>query len=165
MNLTQAQTEQLVSQIVTRLAERERRVHALLLPQLRAGLDPAIFVQHANLHLMLPDLAFICRLAQSDTHCPAVAALNEAWSWGMKVHISLHHQLLPALPAAALRPLPLTFSDSRGIAVRFYAGKVLSYRDIATLGPGWLLIDHHTLVTPLAQDQLSAGHIQLLRQE
>ncbi|MFV8768196.1 microcompartment protein PduM, partial [Yersinia enterocolitica] len=50
MNLTQAQTEQLVSQIVTRLAERERRVHALLLPQLRAGLDTSVFLHHATLH-------------------------------------------------------------------------------------------------------------------
>ncbi|MGE4800627.1 microcompartment protein PduM [Yersinia hibernica] len=165
MNLTQAQTEQLVSQIVTRLVERERRVHTLLLPQLRAGLDPALFIHHATLHLMLPDLAFICRLAQSDTRCPAVAALNEAWSWGMKVHISLQRQLLPALPAAALRRMPLSFSDSQGMAVRFYAGQVLSYRDLATLDPGWLLIDHPTLVTPLAKDQLLARHIQLLRQE
>ncbi|AKP32355.1 microcompartment protein PduM [Yersinia aleksiciae] len=165
MNLTQAQTEQLVSQIVTRLTERERRVHALLLPQLRAGLDSSVFVHHATLHLMLPDLAFMHRLAQSDTTCPAVMALNEAWSWGMKVHISLHRQLLAALPAAALRPLPLSFSDSQGNAVRLHAGKVLSYRDIATLNPGWLLIDAHTLVTPLAQDTLSARHIQLLRQE
>ncbi|QHB33168.1 microcompartment protein PduM [Yersinia canariae] len=165
MNLTQAQTEQLVSQIVTRLAERERRVHALLLPQLRAGLDSSVFVLHATVHLMLPDLAFIRRLAQYDTQCPAVAALHEAWSWGMKVHISLHRQLLPALPAAALRPLPLSFSDSQGVAVRLHAGQILSYRDIATLDPGWLLIDHHTQVTPLAQDTLSARHIQLLRQE
>ncbi|AOF18708.1 TPA: microcompartment protein PduM [Yersinia enterocolitica] len=165
MNLTQAQTEQLVSQIVTRLAERERRVHALLLPQLRAGLEPWVFVRHATLHLMLPDLAFIHRLAQFDATCPAVAALNEAWSWGMKVHISLHRQLLPALPTAALRPLPLTFSDSQGLAVRLHTGKVLSYRDIATLDPGWLLIASSTLVTPLAQETLSARHIQLLRQE
>ncbi|CNE52192.1 microcompartment protein PduM [Yersinia mollaretii] len=165
MNLTQAQTEQLVSQIVTRLTERERRVHALLLPQLRAGLDSWVFVHHATLHLMLPDLAFMHRLAQFDTRCPAVTALNEAWSWGMKVHISLHRQLLAALPAAALRPLPLSFSDSQGIAVRLHTGKVLSYRDIATLAPGWLLIDAHTLVTPLAQDTVSARHIQLLRQE
>jgi microcompartment protein PduM len=83
----------------------------------------------------------------------------------MKVHISLHRQLLPALPAAALRPLPLSFSDSQGVAVRLHAGQVLSYRDIATLSPGWLLIDHHTQVTPLAKDTLSARHIQLLRQE
>ncbi|CFQ30175.1 microcompartment protein PduM [Yersinia bercovieri] len=165
MNLTQAQTEQLVSQIVTRLTERERRVHALLLPQLRAGLDSWVFVHHATLHLMLPDLAFMHRLAHSDSHCPAVMALHEAWSWGMKVHISLHRQLLAALPAAALRPLPLSFSDSQGVAVRLHAGKVLSYRDIATLDAGWLLIDAHTLVTPLAQDTLSARHIQLLRQE
>ncbi|PEH55636.1 microcompartment protein PduM [Yersinia kristensenii] len=165
MNLTQAQTEQLVSQIVTRLAERERRVHALRLPQLRAGLDSSVFTHYATLHLMLPDLAFIHRLAQFDATCPAVAALNEAWSWGMKVHISLHRQLLPALPSAALRPLPLSFSDNQGLAVRLHAGQVLSYRDIATLDPGWLLIDHPTLVTPLAQETLSARHIQLLRQE
>lgn len=165
MNLTQAQTEQLVSQIVTRLVERERRVHALLLPQLRAGLDPSVFVHYATLHLMLPDLAFIHRLAQFDTTCPAVAALNEAWSWGMTVHISLHRQLLAALPCAALHSLPLSFSDNQGVAIRLHAGKVLSYRDIATLDPGWLLIASHTLVTPLAQDTVSARHIQLLRQE
>ncbi|EEQ12259.1 propanediol utilization protein [Yersinia mollaretii ATCC 43969] len=147
------------------MTERERRVHALLLPQLRAGLDSWVFVHHATLHLMLPDLAFMHRLAQFDTRCPAVTALNEAWSWGMKVHISLHRQLLAALPAAALRPLPLSFSDSQGVAVRLHTGKVLSYRDIATLDPGWLLIDAHTLVTPLAQDTVSARHIQLLRQE
>ncbi len=165
MTLTQAQTEQLVSQIVTRLTERERRVHALLLPQLRAGLEPWVFVRHATLHLMLPDLAFMHRLAQSDSQCPAVNALNEAWSWGMKVHISLHRQLLAALPAAALRRMPLSLSDNQGVAVGLHAGRVLGYRDIATLSSGWLLIDAHTLVTPLAQDTVSARHIQLLRQE
>lgn len=165
MTLTPAQTDRLVSQIVTRLIERERRVYSLRLHQLRAGIDPAIFLRHATLHLVLPDLGFIQRLAEGDSDDPAVTALNDAWSWGVRVHISLHQQLLIALPRRALHRLPLSFSDHQGREVRLNTCKLLSYSDVATLGACWLIVGRKTLITPLARDCLSARHIQLLRQE
>ncbi|TQI80129.1 microcompartment protein PduM [Serratia fonticola] len=160
-----AQTERLVSLVITRLAEREQRVYSLRLQQLRHGLDPAVYLRHASLHLQLPDLGFMQCLAAGERAEPAVSALHEAWSWGIRVHISLHQQLLAALPRHGLSALPLSLSDHQGHAVRLCTSKLLSYRDVATLAPCWLLVGHNTLVTPLARDCLSARHIQLLRQE
>ncbi|MFC0228405.1 microcompartment protein PduM [Serratia aquatilis] len=155
----------LVSQVVARLAEREQRIYALRLQQLRQGIDPVVFLRHATLHLQLPDLGFIQRLAEGDGDDPAVSALHEAWSWGVRVHISLHQQLLAALPRSKLLPLPLSFSDHLGHQVRLSANRLLSYRDVATLDPCWLIVGRKTLLTPLAKECLPTRHIQLLRQE
>ncbi|MBJ7221573.1 MULTISPECIES: microcompartment protein PduM [unclassified Brenneria] len=165
MNLTAPQMESAVSRIVTRLAERERRVYALRLHQLSMGIDPTIFVRHATLHLVLPDLAFLRQFAAADNRHSAVAALQEALSWGMRIHISLHRQLLGALPVKALSRLPLSFSDHQGHDVRLFGGPLLSYRDIAAQKPGWLVVQRKTLITPLVRDSLLSRHIQLLRQE
>ncbi|MFZ1875149.1 MAG: microcompartment protein PduM [Chania sp.] len=157
--------ERLVNLVVARLVEREQRVYSVSLPQLRLGLEPAVYLQHATLHLLLPDPDFMQQLATGNSAEPAVAALHEAWSWGLRVHISLHQQLLRTLPRQALQRLPLSLSDHQGQPVRLSASRLLSYGDIATLGPCWLIISPKARVTPLAQDYLSARRIQLLRQE
>lgn len=173
MNGGEAQIERLTNLVIARLAEREKRVYSLNLHQLRQGIAPAVFLHHATLHLQLPDLGFMQRLANGEGNGeanredrePAVYALHEAWSWGIRVHISLHQQLLAGLPRRGLQHLPLSLSDHLGHEVRIITGKLLSYHDVATLAPCWLLIGRKTRVTPLAWDCLSARHIQLLRQE
>ncbi|WP_431222775.1 microcompartment protein PduM [Serratia sp. L9] len=165
MTVAAEQVERLVSLVITRLAEREQRVYSLRLQQLRQGIEPVVFLRHATLHLQLPDLGFMQRLADGDNSEPAVCTLHQAWSWGLRVHISLHQQLLAALPRHGLPMLPLSLSDHLGHPVRLSASKLLSYRDVATLDPCWLLIGRETLMTPLARDCLAPRHIQLLRQE
>ena len=84
---------------------------------------------------------------------------------GELVQLTLHGQLLPVIPVKKLARLPLTFADERGLPLVLHAGSVLSYRDVAPLGQGHLVIQRKCLVTALARDAARARNIQLIKQE
>lgn len=159
------QTEQIVSRIVALLQQRERAVFAARQSDLAKGLSPSVYVRHANLHIQQPDLGFITQLALSNAGHPAVATTLDAMSYGVHIHISLHQQLLNALPVAGLSRLPLTFSDHLGQAIRLCAKPVIGYSDVIGLNPGILVIATRSLLTPLASDVLRQRHIQWIRPE
>ena len=81
------------------------------------------------------------------------------------MQLTLHGQLLPVIPVKKLARLPLTFADERGLPLVLHAGSVLSYRDVAPLGPGRLVIHRKCLVTALARDAAQARNIELIKQE
>jgi len=163
--LSPEQTEQLVNSIVALLKQRERAVFAVCQSDLAKGLSPSVYVQHAHLHIQQPDLGFMKQLACADTQHAAVCTVLEAWSFGIQVHVSIHRQLLNALPVRALSSLPLTLSDHTGLAVYLCAHKVIGYADVISLQPGLLLIDSRSLVTALASDVLKQRHIHWIRSE
>lgn len=163
--LAPSQIEQIVEQIVTLLRQRERSVLAVRQDDLERGLDAAVWVRHAHLHIQQPTAAFMQQLACADSDWRAVQCVHEAWSLGVQVHISLHQQLLPLLHVKALCALPLGLSDHRGVAVMLQAGQLVGRSELAGLHDVWLLTAPHTLLTPLARDLLRQHHIHWIRQE
>ena len=159
------QTEQIVNRIVVLLQQRERAVFATRQLDLAKGLSPSIYVRHANLHIQQPDLGFMRQLAALDANHPAVASALDAMSYGIHLHISLHQQLLTALPVMGLSKLALTLSDHQGQAIWLCPKSVIGYSDVISLRPGTLLIAPRSLLTPLASDVLTQRHIQWIRPE
>lgn len=163
--LSPNQIEQIVNQIAALLLQRERAVYAVRQDELARGLAPSVYVRHAHLHIQQPTAAFMTRLAALDGSDLAVNSVLDAWSYGIKVHISLHRQLLPLLPVQPLSVLPLTLSDHLGVAVHLCGKKVIGYRDVADLLDGVLLLIPHAIVTALAADLLTQHHIHWIRPE
>ena len=159
------QTEQIVNRIVVLLQQRERAVFAARQSDLAKGLSPSVYVRHAHLHIQQPDLGFLTHLAALDPTHPAVVTALEAMSYGIQIHISLHQQLLNALPVDGLNRLPLTFSDHLGQAIWLCAKSVIGYSDVISLKPGIFVIAPRSLLTPLASDILKQRHIQWIRPE
>ena len=164
-SLSPSQIEQIVNQIAALLVQRERAVYAARQDELARGLSPSVFVRHAHLHIQQPTAAFMVQLAALDAAERAVNSVLEAWSYGIKVHISLHRQLLPLLPVQPLSRLPLTLSDHQGIAVHLCGKKVIGYRDVAELQDGVLLLERRAILTALAADLLTQHHIHWIRPE
>lgn len=159
------QTEQIINAIVALLQQRERAVFATRQSDLAKGLSPSVYVRHAHLHIQQPDPGFLAQLALNDVQHPAVATTLDAMSYGVQIHISLHSQLLKALPVSGLNRLPLTFSDHLGQAIRLCAKSVIGYSDVIGLKSGILVIAPRSLLTPLASDILTQRHIQWIRPE
>lgn len=158
-------TEQIVNAIVALLQQRERAVFAARQSDLAEGLSASVYVRHANLHIQQPDLGFLTHLAALDPTHPAVATTLDALSYGVHLHISLHRQLLPALPVSGLNRLAPTLSDHLGQAIWLCAKPVIGYSDVISLKPGILVIAPRSLLTPLASDILKQRHIQWIRPE
>ena len=59
----------------------------------------------------------------------------------------------------------MIFTDERGRPLILHAGSVLSYRDVAQLGQGRLVIHRKCIVTALAREAAQARHIQFIKQE
>lgn len=174
MELTTAQIEQLVDQIVLRLTEREQRVCTLTLDQLREKIaqfpqdgvvDSRLLLDYATLSIQQVDLNFIHQLIQTERQYKEIEMIYKAWEWGVKVNISLHQQLFRALPCQKLATLPITICDQNGAKVQLFNKRILSYVDVATCHAHWILVGAKTQVTPLAKDYLSANQITLLKQE
>ena len=165
LTLAPAQMEQIVEQIVTLLCQRERSVLSVRQEDLERSLDASVWVRHAHLHIQQPTAAFMQQLASRDNASRAVHFVQEAWSLGVRVHISLHHQLLPTLPVKALSALPLDLSDHHGVAVSLQAGQLVGRSELLGLHHALLLTAPHTLLTPLARDMLRQHHIHWIRQE
>lgn len=158
-------TEQIVNAIVALLQQRERAVFATRQSDLAKGLSPSVYVRHAHLHIQQPDPGFLAQLALNDVQHPAVATTLDAMSYGVQIHISLHSQLLKALPVTGLNRLPLTFSNHLGQDIRLCAKPVIGYSDVIGFKSGILLIAPRSLLTPLASDLLTQRHIQWIRPE
>ncbi|WP_058911292.1 microcompartment protein PduM [Entomohabitans teleogrylli] len=162
--MTAADIGAIVNRVLALLQARERQVYAVTAEQLRRGLDAAIPVHHATLHVRMADIALLDSLAERDADDPAVAALLDALSWGMRVHISLHARQLGALSVKKLARLPLSLADHQGFRVWLHPGSVVSFRDVAGKD-GWLVVPRKTVITPLASEAMQRRSLHLLRQE
>jgi microcompartment protein PduM len=165
MALSLDHTEQIVNAIVVLLQQRERAVFATRQSDLAKGLSPSVYVRHANLHIQQPDLGFMRQLAALDTSHPAVATALDAMSYGIHLHISVHQQLLTALPVSGLSKLAITLCDHQGQAIWLCPQSVVGYSDVIRLNAGILLLDPRSLLTPLASDVLTQRHIPWIRSE
>lgn len=157
--------QRIVEEIVSRLQRRAQSTATLSVAQLRDADCPALFCQHASLRILLIDLPLLVQLAETETDDPVARKIHDALAFGIRVQITLHSQLLPVIPVKKLARLPVIFTDDRGLPLILHAGSVLSYRDIAQLSHGRLVIHRKCIVTALAREAAHARHIQLIKQE
>ncbi len=154
-----------VAEVIARLAARESKVFTTTPQQLVQCLAPADFTRYAEVHIRQADNHFLAQLAGQSGGSPAIQSVLGALAWGLRVHISLHPQLLPCLPVKALARMPVTFSDLEGHAIWLLPQALVSYRDIATKKQGWVVVSRQTHITPLAKETLAPHQLQLIRQE
>ena len=152
--------QRIVEEIVSRLQRRAQSTATLSVAQLRNADCPGLFSQHASLRIQLVDLPLLAQLAD-----PAARKIHEALAFGIRVQLTLHSQLLPVIPLKKLARLPVIFTDERGRRLILHAGSVLSYRDVAQLGQGRLVIHRKCIVTALAREAANARNIQFIKQE
>ena len=157
--------QRIVGEIVSRLQRRALSTATLSVAQLRDADCRSLFCQHASLRVLLVDLPLLNQLAEADTDDAAVGNIHDALAFGIRVQLTLHSQLLPVIPLKKLARLPVIFTDERGRPLILHAGSVLSYRDVAQLGQGRLVIHRKCLVTALARDAAQARNIELIKQE
>ncbi|WP_348235201.1 PduM family microcompartment protein, partial [Salmonella enterica] len=72
------------------------------------------------------------------------------------VQLSLHSQMLPVIQVKKLARLPMVFTDERGLPLILHEGSVLSYRDVALLSLGRMVVHRKFIVTALARDAAHA---------
>ncbi|EAA4106295.1 microcompartment protein PduM [Salmonella enterica subsp. enterica] len=147
--------QRIVEEIVSRLQRRAQSTVTLSVAQLRDADCPALFCQHASLRILLVDLPLLGQLADAETDDTAARKIHDALAFGIRVQLSLHSQLLPVIPVKKLARLPLVL----------HAGSVLSYRDVALLSRGRVVVHRKCIVTALAREAANARNIQLIKQE
>ena len=157
--------QRIVEEIVSRLQRRAHSTATLSVAQLRDADCRSLFCQHASLRILLVDLPLLGQLTEAETDDPAARNIHDALAFGLRVQLTLHRQLLPVIPVKKLARLPVNFTDERGVPLILHAGSVLSYRDVAHLGQGRLVIHRKCIVTALAREAAQARHIQLIKQE
>lgn len=157
--------QRIVEVIVSRLQRRAHSTATLSVAQLRDADCRSLFCQHASLRILLVDLPLLGQLTKAETDDPAARNIHDALAFGLCVQLTLHRQLLPVIPVKKLARLPVNFTDERGVPLILHAGSVLSYRDVAPLGQGRLVIHRKCLVTALARDAAQARNIELIKQE
>lgn len=157
--------QRIVGEIVSRLQRRAHSKATLSVAQLRDADCRSLFCQHASLRILLVDLPLLGRLTEAETDDPAARNIHDALAFGLRVQLTLHRQLLPVIPVKKLARLPVNFTDERGVPLILHAGSLLSYRDVAPLGQGRLVIHRKCLVTALARDAAQARNIELIKQE
>ncbi|MEN0614774.1 microcompartment protein PduM [Klebsiella indica] len=157
--------QRVIEEIVSRLQRRARSTATLSVAQLRDADCRSLFCQHASLHILLVDLPLLGQLADDETDDPVARKIHDAMAFGIRVQITLHSQLLQAIPVKKLARLPVQFSDERGLPLILHAGSLLSYRDVARLDKGRLLLRRQCIVTALARETANARNIQLIKQE
>ena len=157
--------QRIVETIVSRLQRRAHSTATLSVAQLRDADSRSLFCQHASLRILLVDLPLLGQLTEAETDDPAARNIHDALAFGLRVQLTLHRQLLPVIPVKKLARLPVNFTDERGVPLILHAGSVLSYRDVAPLGQGRLVIHRKCLVTALARDAAQARNIELIKQE
>ncbi|HDT5144551.1 TPA: microcompartment protein PduM [Klebsiella michiganensis] len=157
--------QRIVEEIVSRLQRRALSTATLSVAQLRDADCRSLFCQHASLRILLVDLPLLGRLTEAETDDPAARNIHDALVFGLRVQLTLHRQLLPVIPVKKLARLPVNFTDERGVPLILHAGSLLSYRDVAPLGQGRLVIHRKCLVTALARDAAQARNIELIKQE
>ncbi|XBS71913.1 PduM family microcompartment protein [Acerihabitans sp. KWT182] len=122
-------------------------------------------MRYARLRLTQTTPAFLRRLAEGADEDPAVAALRQAWRYGMEVTIDIERVDFPRLPLRELAGLPLLFRAGDGLPVYVLARRVAGYADIVPLSPGHLLLARTVLLTALARDEAAKRGLQLYRQD
>jgi len=157
--------QRIVEEIVSRLQRRAHSTATLSVAQLREADSRSLFCQHASLRILLIDLPLLGQLAEAETDDPAAWKIHDALAFGIRVQLSVHSQLLPVIPVKKLARLPVMFTDEHGLALTLHAGSLLSYRDVALLGQGRLVLHRKCLVTALAREAANARNIQLIKQE
>ncbi len=154
--------QRIVEEIVSRLHRRAQSTATLSVTQLRDADCPALFCQHASLRILLIDLPLLGQLADAETGDAAARKIHDALAFGIRVQLSLHSQLLPVIPVKKLARLPLVFTDEHGLPLVLHAGSVLSYRDVALLSRGRVVVHRKCIVTAMARDAANARNIQLI---
>ncbi|QGN39504.1 microcompartment protein PduM [Klebsiella oxytoca] len=157
--------QRIVEEIVSRLQQRAGSTASLSVAQLRDADCPALFCQHASLRIQLVDLPLLDQLADANTDDAAARKIHHALAFGVRVQLTLHSQLLPVIPVKKLARLPLAFADERGLPLVLHAGSLLSYRDVALLDKGRLVLHRKCIVTALAREAANTRNIQLIKQE
>lgn len=155
----------LAGKIEQMLSQRQNHCREVTTEELAHGLSRVIWLFHDELYLKLPGAGFIRRLAQWDDSDPAVATVIQAWSYGVRLRLMTHRQLLPSLPLQALASMPLTLEDHRGIIVQMMTHDCVTWRDLTACHDCWLLVSKKTLLTALAQELCKKNNITLIRQE
>ena len=157
--------ESIVAGVIALLQEREKKSYRVDMAGLAAGLSKTVYLHHAQLIVLLPDLAFIHRLAAYDSRYPAVATVLEAWAYGVRLRLMVHRQLLTALPLRELRRLPVSLVDHLDIPVHMASGGSISYANVIHLHDCWLLMDNRTFITALAREVMEKQNIKPLGRE
>lgn len=102
------------------------------------------------------------RRAQS-TATLSVTQLRDADCPALFCQHALLRILLVDLPL--LGQLADAETDEYGLPLVLHAGSVLSYRDVALLSRGRLVVHRKCIVTAMARDAANARYIQLIKQE
>ncbi|HGY3715074.1 TPA: microcompartment protein PduM [Citrobacter gillenii] len=157
--------QRIIEEVVSRLKKRAESSLSLSVAQLREA-DPRVLVcQYSSLCILQADLQLLEQIAHHDSSDVSANTLHEALACGVRVKISLQHQLLPAIPLRKLARLPLEFSDERGQIVILHPETLLSYADVARLQGGFLVLRRRCVVTALAKEAVSMRNVQLIKQE
>ncbi|MEI6858523.1 MAG: PduM family microcompartment protein [Shewanella sp.] len=155
----------IIQTVLDVLKRRENTVLKIDVATLAKGLPSSTYTGYGALYVPLADLAFIHELVIFNASTPAIATVLDALSYGVRLHITVHEQLLPLLPLAKLTRFPATIADQHDNLVHISTNKVVDYSLVVGLSGKWLLIPHHTLVTALANEQLIRRQIKLIRTE
>ncbi|WP_432463605.1 PduM family microcompartment protein [Agarivorans sp. QJM3NY_33] len=158
----------LVDAVLQQLQQREGSIYQVDLDILAKGLSASTYACHSHLALCLADLQFLQQLASAGKRQvtpAAVMTLLDAFAYGIKLNISVHQQLLPALPIQGLSVLPVALSDQHGATIHLDTRALISYQHVAQLNGKWLITPKLSLVTQLAKDYLVQRHIQLIKTE
>ncbi len=158
----------LVNTVIAILEKRQHAVYKTNTDMLAKGLPASVYSCYGQLMIVMPDLTFLHQLASSGHYKrldPSVRTVFEALSYGVDLNISVHQQLLPALPVTGLAKLPVFLTDQLGNAIQIETRRVVSYQQVAEIQGKWLLVPSATLVTPLAKDLLIQRNIHLVKTE
>lgn len=157
--------QRIVEEVVSRLQRRAESTATLSVTQLREATSRDLFCQYSSLHLLQVDLPLLEQIAENEASDAAAVMIHDALAFGLRVQLSLHRQLLPALPVKKLARLPLVLTDEQGRAVLLHPTRLLSYADVALLPAGLLVLRRKCVVTALAREAASSRHIHIIKQE
>ncbi|CAH6636699.1 microcompartment protein PduM [Pseudocitrobacter vendiensis] len=159
------QLQRIVEEVVCRLTRRAGRVATLSVAQLREANARALFCHYASLTILQVDLPLLEHVAHAASSNTAAVIVQDAMASGLRVHLSVQHRLLSAMPVKKLARLPLTFSDEQGKNVFLHPLTLLSHADVARHCGGVLVLRRQCVVTALAREAASQRNIQLIKQE
>ncbi|CAD7562150.1 microcompartment protein PduM [Citrobacter freundii] len=157
--------QRIIEEVVSRLKKRAESTLTLSVAQLRELDSRTVCCQYSAIHLLQVDLPLLQQIAEDCSANAPVVTIHEALACGVRLKISLHHRLLPAIPVKKLARLPLEFSDELGRIIFLHPDKLLSYADVAQLKGGVLVLRRRCVVTALAQEAVSTRNVQLIKQE
>lgn len=156
--------QRVIAEVVARLEARASKTAELSVAQLREAPVARLICDNATLHIAQADLPFLSALAGSETSDTGALNVHQALAAGMTVQITLFSALLPALPLKKLARLPVCWRDEHQRVVYLHAARLLSYRDVAHIENGWLVIRRDSVVTTMAREAAATRHLRLVKQ-